>query len=216
MNEARRLLGSPILGLLDAPNALTLSGLMLAWLSAAFAVRGAFYGALLCMIGSGVADLFDGFLARRTQRTALEADAGKQLDSLCDICSFGFAPAIFAYCYGLREPWQVALLLAYVSANALRLAYFNAAGMDAQGDRQYFTGMPVTYAALFVPVAFLGAFWLPRPAMIALLSALYALLAAAMISGFRIPKPGGLWYGIFGVLAVVMSGVYGWALVAGR
>jgi len=211
----RLLLGSPILGQINLPNALTLTGLMLALLSATFAVLGQFHAAILCMMWSGVADLFDGFLARRSVRTELESEVGKQLDSVSDVCSFGFAPAVFAFSYGLREPWYVALLLAFVCANALRLAYFNAVGTSAEGDRRYFTGLPVTYAALFIPVAFLGSLRFESDVMVPALGALYLLLALAMVSGRKVPKPGGLWYVFFSLLAVAMTGVYAWALIAG-
>ncbi|MBM3268125.1 MAG: CDP-alcohol phosphatidyltransferase family protein [Candidatus Sericytochromatia bacterium] len=206
-----RPLGSPILGGLDAPNFLTLTGLALAVLSVMCAVREEFHAALVCLIGAGVADLFDGFLARRSVRGEVPAAVGKHLDSLCDVCSFGFAPAILAYCYGLREPWQVLVLVAYVAAGALRLAYFDAVGLSAQGDRQAFTGMPITYGALFVPLAFLGTFREEPVALIPELALVYALLAVAMVSGAKVPKPTGVWYVIFGLLAVVMAGVYGWA-----
>lgn len=214
---ARTVFGSPILGMLNLPNVLTLAGLMLSLGSAWFAVLGNFYAAILCMMWAGVADLFDGFVARRSRRTPLEAAVGGHLDSLCDVCSFGFAPAVFAFAFGLREPWFVVLLLFYVGANAMRLAYFDAVGMAAEGDRQYFTGMPVTYAALFIPFGFALSFWLGRSGeMEAVLGALYFCLGAAMVSGNKVPKPRGIWYGIFSLLAIGLSAVYGWALATGH
>ena len=208
-------MGSPIVGLINLPNTVTLSGLMLSLLAAALSVLGNFYGAILCVMWAGIADLFDGFVARRTVRTPLESSVGKHLDSLCDVCSFGFAPAVFAYAFGLREPWFVAILLFYVCANALRLAYFDAIGMAAEGERQFFTGMPVTYAALFIPVAFALSFWFDRAEMAAVLGALYFCLGAAMVSGKKIPKPRGIWYGVFSLLALGLTAVYGWALLHG-
>jgi CDP-diacylglycerol--serine O-phosphatidyltransferase len=218
---ARRFLGSPILAQLNLPNSLTLTGLALAFLSAGFAVKSQFYAAILCMIGSGIADLFDGFVARKTVRTDLEMAVGGQLDSICDVCSFGFGPAVFAYCYVWNEtpaavpPFVLAVLIAYICANALRLAYFNAVGLSGEGDTQYFTGMPVTYAALFIPIAFLWNFFLQGGEMIIVLTGLYAALGVAMVSGRKIPKPRGAWYGIFAALALVMCGIYGWALFKG-
>lgn len=95
---------SPILRQLDLANTLTLTGLIVSFCSAIFVVRGQFYVAIVLMMVAGIIDLFDGLVARKIIRTDLQADVGKQLDSLVDVCSFGFAPAIFAYCYGLNGP----------------------------------------------------------------------------------------------------------------
>lgn len=209
-------MSSPILRQLNLPNALTLAGLMLTFLSATFAVRGQFYAAILCMMYAGITDLFDGFVARKVRRTELQAEVGKHLDSLVDVCSFGFGPAVFAYCYGLRHPAAVVLLMLYVGAAAMRLAYFNAAGMASEGSERYFTGMPVTYAALFIPIAFLATLALPAEAVRWGLAGLYLLLAALMVSGLRIIKPRGIWYGIFSGICLVLTGTYAWAIATGH
>jgi CDP-diacylglycerol---serine O-phosphatidyltransferase len=60
---------SPILRQLDLANSLTILGLILSTFSAMFSVQQQFYTALICMMFAGVADLFDGFVARRIQRT---------------------------------------------------------------------------------------------------------------------------------------------------
>lgn len=209
-------MSSPILRQLNLPNALTLTGLMLTFLSATFAVRGQFYAAILCMMWAGITDLFDGFVARKVRRTELQAEVGKHLDSIVDVCSFGFGPAVFAYCYGLRHPAAVVLLLAYVGAAAMRLAYFNAAGMTSEGDERYFTGMPVTYAALFIPLGFLATLAVPATSVRWGIAGLYLVLAAMMVSGLRIIKPRGVWYGIFSAIALVLTGVYAWAIATGH
>lgn len=207
---------SPILRQLNFPNAITLSGLMLTFLSAVFAVQGRFYPAILCMMYAGITDLFDGFVARRTERTELQAELGKQLDSLVDVCSFGFGPAVFAYCYGLRQMAAIALLMFYMGANALRLAYFNSVGMTSEGDEKYFTGMPVTYAALFIPIAFTASLFLSASTMQGVLAGLYLVLAMAMVSGLKIVKPRGVWYGVFGLVALVLTVVYAVAMATSR
>lgn len=202
---------SPILRQLDPANGLTLGGLTLSFLSVTFAVRGQIYPAILCMMYAGIADLFDGFVARRMHRSDLTKQVGKHLDSLVDVCSFGFAPAVFGYCFGLRDPLSVAILAAYVACNALRLAYYDSTGLEGGTA---FTGLPVTYAALVIPVAFTANLAFATETTRWILLTTYPILGAMMVSGLRIPKPKGAWYGLFGLLALALTGVYVWAMRA--
>jgi CDP-diacylglycerol--serine O-phosphatidyltransferase len=157
------------------------------------------------MMYSGLIDLFDGFFAKRAKRTAEASAAGPELDSLVDICAFGFAPAIFAYCFGLRGVFSIALLIGYIGVNALRLAYFNHVGLTADDQKDYYTGLPVTYAALFIPALFALHLILPDETMKQVLFCLYALLAFAMVSGLRVRKLTGIWYAIFSFGAFLLT-----------
>jgi CDP-diacylglycerol--serine O-phosphatidyltransferase len=205
----------PILSQLDLANGLTLIGLLLSVFSSMFAVQGQFYAALICLIYAGIIDLFDGFVARKIQRTELQSQVGKQIDSIVDVCSFGFAPVVFAYCFGLRDPLSVTVLMVYVGAVAMRLAYFNCAGLSLEGSEQYFTGLPTTYAALFIPVTCLASFALPDPLMKIVLDSLYLALAIAMVANFKMLKLRGIWYGIFSLIAIAGTGIYAWAIAVG-
>ncbi len=204
---------SPIIRQLDFPNALTLTGLILSFLSVIFAIEQNFYAAMICLIYAGIIDLFDGFIARKMQRTELQAEVGKHLDSLADICSFGFSPAIVAYCYGLQDLFSIALLMIYISANVLRLAYFNSTGLTTTGNNEYFTGLPVTYAALFIPLTFTASFVLPVEIMKWVLAGIYFILAIAMVANFQMVKIRGIWYGLFGLGALGLTGIYIWAIL---
>jgi CDP-diacylglycerol---serine O-phosphatidyltransferase len=206
---------SPILRQIDAANCVSLLSLLLAMLSAAFAVEGRFYPAVVCLMYSGIADMFDGWVARRTRRTELSAEAGGQIDSLVDVCAFGFAPTVFAYCFGLRDVPSVALLFAYASVNVLRLAYFNNRGLATVGGTQYFTGLPVTYAGMFVPLVFASRLVLSDAVVAWVLRGTFAALALAMSSGLRVPKPKGIFYALFPLSALALTGVYAFAMLAG-
>ena len=93
-------------------------------------------------------DMFDGQVARMTRTTS---DFGGQLDSLCDLVSFGAAPAFllvkmcpeFASAHG-REVWTIAGL--YVCCAALRLARFNVE-TDEDDPHVSFAGLPSPAAA---------------------------------------------------------------------
>jgi len=74
---------------------------------------------------------------------------GLELDSLADIISFGVAPAVLAFAWGLSElgrvGWAAGFL--YLTAAAVRLARFNIQSSGAQLDKRYFVGMPSPPAA---------------------------------------------------------------------
>ena len=206
---------TPILRQLDLPNLFTLTGLTLSLVSAIFAMQGNFYAAAICMIYAGLTDMLDGVIARKMERTSLQSEVGKQLDSIVDVCSFGFAPAIFAYCFGLQDFLSIAVLIFYVVVNALRLAYFNSTGLISDQREEYFTGLPVTYAALFIPLTFTASFLLSDSTMKLVLDGVYFLLGIAMVANFKMIKIRGIWYGIFAIGALTLTGVYSWAMIVG-
>jgi CDP-diacylglycerol---serine O-phosphatidyltransferase len=207
---------SYILRQVDLANFLTLIGLSFSFNSAVFAIQGNLYASLVLMMYAGIIDLFDGFVARRIQRTELQSQVGKQLDSIVDVCSFGFAPAIFAYCFGLQNPLSIVVLILFVGATALRLAYFNSTGLLKEGSEEYFTGLPVTYTALFIPLIFTSNFVFSDSTMKILVNCLYLLLAIAMVANFKMLKLTGIWYRLFPLGALILTGVYSWAIITGR
>lgn len=206
---------NPILQQLDLPNLLTLAGLIFSSASAILAIQEHFYIAIICMIYAGLTDMLDGVVARKTERTHLQSEIGKQLDSIVDVCSFGFAPVIFAYCFGLQDFLSVSTLMFYVSMNALRLSYFNSVGLISEADEEYFTGLPVTYAALFIPLTFTVSFILSDSMMKWVLDGVYLMLAIAMVSNFKMIKIRGIWYGVFALGAVALTGFYSWVIALG-
>lgn len=105
----------------------------------------AYYWAYIFIGIAAVADFFDGFAAR-----ALKAysDLGKELDSLCDLVSFGVAPAVVMF-FCLDElsmqPWCRWFLVAIPVCGALRLAKFN---IDTRQTTS-FIGLPIPANAIF-------------------------------------------------------------------
>ena len=92
-----------------------------------------------------VLDILDGRIARMTGTTTA---FGLELDSLADVISFGLAPAVLAFAWGLSELGRVgwAAGFIYLSAAAMRLARFNILS-SAPSDKRYFVGMPSPPAA---------------------------------------------------------------------
>jgi CDP-diacylglycerol--serine O-phosphatidyltransferase len=94
-----------------------------------------------------VLDILDGRIARMTGTTS----AFVEFDSLADVISFGIAPAILSFAWGLpplgRLGWAAGFM--FVSAAAMRLARFNIRA--PRGDKRYFVGMPSPAAAAIRP-----------------------------------------------------------------
>jgi CDP-diacylglycerol--serine O-phosphatidyltransferase len=104
-----------------------------------------------------VAMLFDGLDGRVARWTHTESAFGKEYDSLSDMVSFGLAPAIVTYQWGVariaeygplwrRLGWLVCFF--YAAAAGLRLARFNS--RSATQDKHYFEGLPSPSAAAIV------------------------------------------------------------------
>jgi CDP-diacylglycerol--serine O-phosphatidyltransferase len=134
------------------PNTITCCNLLSGCVAAVYAFMGVYPLAFTFIIAGAVFDFFDGLSARALK---VSSPIGKELDSLADVITFGFAPAAMAFSW-LREcadahldmlvafamPFAAFLLVAF---SALRLAKFNV------DDRQTssFIGLPTPANALF-------------------------------------------------------------------
>ena len=103
------------------------------------------WGAIFIGIGA-VADFFDGFLARLLKAYS---ELGKELDSLCDLVSFGVAPALLVFNRMEAMPeistWLKWSILLVPLIAAVRLARFN---IDTR-QASFFIGLPVPANAIF-------------------------------------------------------------------
>jgi CDP-diacylglycerol--serine O-phosphatidyltransferase len=105
------------------------------------------YKASLAIVFGLFFDSADGRIARLTRT---QSQLGLQLDSLADIVTFGVAPAVLVYRWGLSDLGTAGLVVAFVflAGGALRLARFNVLAMRAQGrPGKYFLGLPIPIAA---------------------------------------------------------------------
>ena len=136
---ARRRRGISVL-----PSLYTLANMFCGYACVVYAMRGE-YGMAAPLIGIAVVlDMLDGRIARMT---GTASEFGVQFDSMADVISFGMAPAILAFAWGLsalgRLGWAAAFL--FVTGAALRLARFNV--QAGSTDKRYFIGMPSPAAA---------------------------------------------------------------------
>lgn len=149
--------------------------------------------AVLCLVLSGVCDMFDGVVARsKKNRTIDEKNFGIQLDSLCDIVCFGVVPAVILYFSGVNTIGGVAALIFYVLCALIRLAFFNVLEtkrqMEEDGCAKSYRGLPVTSAAIILPAVYLIGLWAPYQVMLVVYYVLPILVGILFIFDFRIPK----------------------------
>ena len=109
----------------------------------------------------GLAILFDGLDGRIARLTNATSNFGREFDSLADVITFGLAPGVLAYSWGVRpaiDASQIPLThhlravgwiitFAYLICGAARLARFNIDTVKPGVDRRFFIGLPIPAAA---------------------------------------------------------------------
>lgn len=128
------------------PSLFTIGNLFLGFFAIIHALRLDFESAAQLIVVAVIFDMLDGRIARLTGTTS---EFGAQLDSLSDIVSFGVAPALIAYQWGLATLHKSFLAaFFFVMCAAIRLARFNVQRKVVDG--RYFVGLPSPAAAGFV------------------------------------------------------------------
>lgn len=120
-------------------------------------VFGRFWWAAALIGMAVVVDMLDGRMARALKS---ESRFGASYDSLSDLVSFGVAPAVLLYSWGLSDYGKIGFMsmLFYVVCAALRLARFNV--QFATREKRMFTGLPSPMAAslVFSPILLMSEF----------------------------------------------------------
>src|SRR5579872_5614056 len=181
-------------GIYLLPNLLTTGCLFSGFYGIIAAIDKHFAPAGIAVFVAMIFDTLDGRMARLTHT---ETAFGKEYDSLADMVSFGLAPAIMSYQWGVvriaeygrawgRFGWLAAFF--YAVTAALRLARFNA--RSATADKRYFEGLPSPSAAAIVAAFIWFATVWPEPGLGGLIGAFIvtATAGALMVSSFSFPS----------------------------
>lgn len=171
-------------GIYLLPNLLTTAGLFSGFYAVIASMNAHFESAAIAIF---IAMLFDGLDGRVARMTNTQSEFGAEYDSMADMVSFGVAPALIAYNWGLAELGKIGWLAAFIycAGAALRLARFNT--QVGVADKRYFQGLASPAAAAIIA----GAIWTGTYYEISgnQVSYLLALLTAAagllMVSNFR-------------------------------
>ncbi|MBR5467625.1 MAG: CDP-alcohol phosphatidyltransferase family protein [Firmicutes bacterium] len=182
------------IGVYDYTVILTYTSLVSAVIGIIQATHGRFTAAILCLFLSGVCDAFDGKVARtKKDRTDDEKAFGIQLDSLCDVVSFGVFPAVLCYCMGTSGVLGVVLACAYCICAVMRLAFFNVIEGKRQqtegGANKVYRGLPVTSIALIFPIVYIFGKFLNDRMYTGVLCVMLAVVAFLFIFDFEFKKP---------------------------
>lgn len=146
-----------MIGFYDYTVILTYLGALSGLLGISLSMSSKFLGAILCMAVALVCDTLDGMVARRKKnRTRQEMLFGIQIDSLCDLISFGLCPSVLFYMLGMNSLFDKLLLACYCLCCVIRLGYFNVLATEAElGTKGDFHGLPVVCLDVMVPAVYL-------------------------------------------------------------
>ena len=144
---------------------------------------------IVCLIVSGVCDMFDGTVARRCKRTSEEQLFGIELDSLVDVFSFVAFPIIILLSLGLNKLYCLPVYILYAIFGVARLANFNITSENNNQPRKYYEGLPVTMSSLFFPLIYLLSYVLKENIFNIVYLITMAIIGILFVTKIKIPKP---------------------------
>ncbi len=192
-----------MLGFYNYTVVLTYMGMLISFLGITSALNGGIYLSLVCLMLSGVCDMFDGKIASTKERSNREKSFGIQIDSLSDLICFGMLPAIIVFKISEGRS-AVYICSIYLLSALIRLAYFNVEEEERQrsttDERRAYLGLPVTSAALFLPLFLSSAIFFSLPGD-KIGKAVLLAMAVAFLTPFPLKKPA-----IRGKIALLLCG----------
>ncbi len=160
-------------------NTVTLFNLIFGSLSLTATVDGNYQLAACFILMAVIMDTLDGRVARRLD---IVSELGKQLDSLCDLVSFGVAPSMLIsrqMLHSLPMNAGMLLMLFFIVCGAFRLARFNVLNIS-----DYFVGIPITLAGILMALMSLCANYIP----VSVAAVIMFCLSFLMVSNLKVKK----------------------------
>lgn len=189
----------------------TYAGMLLAVASIFLLMSGFYKAAMMCFMGAGICDLFDGTIARMCKRSEEEKNFGIQLDSLVDVVSFIVLPVVLIVKLAGFTWYAAVAAVLYSVFGIARLAYFNVCqeeNEDKDSPIKYYTGMPVTYAALVFPIVYLLHLYFNTEVTALFMCIAMEIMAVLFILKIKFIKPGKKGYIFLMLLAIALFVVY--------
>ena len=154
-----------MIGFYDYTVLLTYMGFISGMTGIVLAINGQIFPAIICLMFSGLCDMFDGRVARtKKRRTTEERHFGIQLDSLSDLVCFGVLPSVIGYALIINDKfirfdykYLLPIIILFPLAALIRLAYFNVLEITRNSSKpvKEYTGLPVTSSALIFPFLYI-------------------------------------------------------------
>ena len=166
------------------PSLFTVANIFCGFLSIIASSRGQFERAAILILIAIFADVLDGRIARLTGTVT---QFGKEFDSLADVTSFGVAPALLAFQWGLWDVPRVGMAVAFLFlvAGSIRLARFSSTNHDSLD----FVGLPIPAAAGSISMLVLTSpSPVTHPAFIPVVVAFVLGLSLLMVSNLPYPS----------------------------
>ncbi|MDK2919373.1 MAG: CDP-diacylglycerol---serine O-phosphatidyltransferase [Candidatus Petromonas sp.] len=156
------------------PNLFTSINLVMGIMAIIFMFSDRYLEASLLILVAVFLDRMDGNIARKLD---VVSDFGKELDSLCDLISFGVAPSLLIWNIFLENSGLLGIVitLLFALAGAFRLARYNITEFDG-----FYTGIPITICGGLV--ALISLVLINHKANINLIMLFMLFLSYAMIS----------------------------------
>lgn len=130
------------------PNSLTLLNLFSGFAAIIYISQNNFYYAAMFILLGAIFDGLDGAMARLLKTSS---ELGVELDSLCDVVTFGVAPSFMLYQVYFYQFNEFGIIISSLPAlsGALRLARFNV-NTNPFSDKRFFIGFPIPSGALTI------------------------------------------------------------------
>ena len=179
-----------IIGYYSLANAVTLFGLISSVTACFLAANDKPIFALYMLFLSCICDAFDGKIARASKRTPQEKFFGVQLDSLCDVISFGLTPCFIAFSFGFKGWLDVLIYGIFIVCGAIRLAYFNTlANANPGKPMKTFRGVPIPMSTIVITFLFLLTTFMPATVSVWFFRIFLLALAIGFVLNIKIKKP---------------------------
>ena len=179
------------IGFYSLANSITLFGLALSVTSCFLAACGNIKFAIYLLFLACLCDMFDGKVARNGKKRSDAAKFyGVQLDSLCDIVSFGVTPCFIAFSFGFKGTLDIIVNLIFIICGVTRLAYFNTlANANPKAASKTFKGIPIPMSVFVVTFLFMLTTFIPANVSVWLFRLILLALAVGFILNISLKKP---------------------------
>ena len=157
----------------------------------------------ICLVLSGICDMFDGKVARMCKRTEDEKKFGIQIDSLADTVNFILVPVVIMLSLGMTSIVDVVVYTIFVIFGISRLGYFNVHA-DLDIAVKCYNGLPVTSTAIIYPVLGLLHGKIPEQTFCLVYIIATIVTAILFVIKIKVPKFKGIAYIIIPILALML------------